>query len=68
MKKLYLFFRDEITCLLYFTKNLDFFMGLIFLRIFEEKVKKNHVKWKNYFKKSENFTMCVYYNKKNIIV
>ena len=45
-------------------KNFRFFCGkLIFLRIFEEKVKKNHI---NQFKKSENFTMCVYYNDKHL--
>jgi len=35
------------------------------LKKFEEKMKKNSYQIENYLKKSENFTMCVYYSSKH---
>jgi len=42
-ENLYLFFKDEIACILYFTIFKDFLMEF-FLKNLEEKVKKNHIK------------------------
>jgi len=64
-KNLYLFFGDEITCFLYFTKNLDFFWKTDFFENLWRKSEEKSHQMENCFKKSENFTTCIYYNDKH---
>jgi len=59
MKKLYLFFKDEITCL--FTPQIfRFFCKKLFFFNFRRKSEEKSYQIENYFKKYENLTMCVY--------
>jgi len=64
-KNFYLFFKHEITCLLYFAKFLDFFVEKWFYDNFWRNSEKKSHEIQTYFENFQIFTMYVYYNGKH---